>query len=245
MSSSFLVYPAIDLKGGKVVRLQQGRADAETVYDTDPAAVARRWEEQGAQFLHVVDLDGAFSGHPTNHAGLEAILAAVKIPVQLGGGLRTRATVEATLKLGVQRVVIGTKACDSPEFVSSLVADFGSRIVVGIDARDGFVAVKGWVEKTQLLATEFAQQIDRLGVKHIIFTDVSTDGMLTGPNYFATVAICNAVSCNIIASGGVGQLSDIHRLQRVATEVPRRNLVGVIVGKALYDGRVDLRLVAS
>ncbi len=240
-----LIFPAIDLKGGKVVRLKQGRADAVTEYGDDPAAVAKRWEEQGARYLHVVDLDGAFSGKPVNHEGIKAILGAVQIPVQLGGGLRTRADVEATLNLGVTRVVIGTKACDSPDFVSALAADFGPRIVVGIDARDGFVAVKGWVEKTQFPAVEFAQQVDRLGVQTIVFTDVSTDGMLTGPNYFATKSLCEAVNCNVIASGGVGSAGDVQRLQRVAEELTRRNLVGVIIGKALYDGRVDLRQLES
>jgi phosphoribosylformimino-5-aminoimidazole carboxamide ribotide isomerase len=165
----------------------------------------------------------------------------VQIPVQFGGGLRTRADVEAMLKLGVTRVVIGTKACDAPEFVSALVADFGPRIVVGIDARDGFVAVKGWVEQTQVPAIEFAQQVDRLGVRTVVFTDVSTDGMLTGPNYFATKSLCEAVTCSVIASGGVGSLGDVQRLRRVAEQLPRSNLVGVIIGKALYDGRVDLR----
>jgi len=237
----FVVFPAIDLKAGKVVRLQQGRADAVTEYGDDPAAVARRWEEQGARYLHVVDLDGAFLGKPVNRGGLEAIVRAVRIPVQVGGGMRTRADVEATLQLGVTRVVIGTKACDSPEFVGALVTDFGPRIVVGIDARDGFVAVKGWVERTQVSALEFAQQVDRLGVGTIIFTDVSTDGMLTGPNYFATRSLCEAVTCSVIASGGVGSAEDVYRLQRIAEQLPRPNLVGVIIGKALYDGRVDLR----
>jgi phosphoribosylformimino-5-aminoimidazole carboxamide ribotide isomerase len=242
MTKPFLVYPAIDLKGGKVVRLRQGRANEQTVYDADPAAVARRWEDEGARYLHVVDLDGAFMGAPVNWDGLRAILKAVQIPVQLGGGLRTRGHIEQALKLGVTRVVIGTKACDSPEFVSALVQDFGPRIVVGIDARDGFVAVKGWVEKTSQLATEFAQSVDRLGVQNIIFTDVSTDGMLTGPNYFAISGLCGVVSCNVIASGGVGAIGDVQRLQRITEERP--NLVGVIIGKALYDGRIDLKQVA-
>lgn len=241
MSKPFLVYPAIDLKGGRVVRLLQGRADAETVYGNDPAGVARRWEDLGARYLHVVDLDGAFDGRPGNWDSVEAILDAVQIPVQLGGGLRSRAVIEDILGRGVTRVVIGTRACDSPEFVGELVSAFGSRIVVGIDARDGFVAVKGWVEKTNLPALEFAAQIERLGVHNIVFTDVSTDGMLTGPNYPALSAMCDAVNCNIIASGGVSCLNDVHRLRRVAAETPRQNLVGVIIGKALYDGRIDLQ----
>jgi phosphoribosylformimino-5-aminoimidazole carboxamide ribotide isomerase len=239
----FLIFPAIDLKGGKVVRLQQGRADAETVYSDDPAAVAKRWEDEGARYLHVVDLDGAFGGAPRNWDSVRAILGAVQTPIQLGGGLRTREHVEAALNIGVTRVVLGTKACDSPEFISALLEDFGTRIVVGIDARDGFVAVKGWTEKTEISAVDFAQQINRLGVLNIIFTDVATDGMLAGPNYFAISGLCSAVNCNVIASGGVSGINDVRRLQRVADERP--NLVGCIIGKALYDGRIDLKQLES
>ncbi len=239
MSKPFLIYPAVDLKGGKVVRLQQGRAETETVYSDDPAAVAKRWEDEGARYLHVVDLDGAFEGKPCNWGGVRAILKAVRIPIQLGGGLRTRAHIEEALRMGVTRVVLGTKACDSPELVSALVGDFGKRIVVGIDARDGFVAVKGWTERSQWSAVDFAECIDRLAVANIVFTDVSTDGMLTGPNYFAISAVCSAVGCNVIASGGVSSLNDVRRLQRIAEE--KSNLVGAIIGKALYDGRIDLK----
>ena len=237
----FLIFPAIDLKGGKVVRLQQGRADAETVYSDDPPGVAKRWEDEGARYLHVVDLDGAFEGEPRNWDSVHAILHAVQIPVQLGGGLRRRSQVEEALQMGVTRVVLGTKACGSPEFVSTLVEDFGPRIVVGIDARDGFVAVKGWTEKTQVPAVEFARQMNRLGVMHIVFTDVHTDGMLVGPNYEAIGAMCGAVTCNVIASGGVSKPDDVRRLQRLAEEQPKKNLVGVIIGKALYAGRIDLK----
>jgi phosphoribosylformimino-5-aminoimidazole carboxamide ribotide isomerase len=235
----FLIFPAIDLKGGKVVRLQQGRADAVTVYSDDPAAVARRWEGDGARYLHVVDLDGAFEGEPRNWDAVRAILRAVQIPIQLGGGLRRRSQVEEALQIGVTRAVLGTKACDSPEFVGALVRDFGTRIVVGIDARDGVVAVKGWTEETTLTATEFAGQISRLGVQNIIFTDVSTDGMLAGPNYMAISSLCAAVTCNVVASGGVGDLTDVIRLRRLAEGLP--NLVGVVIGKALYDGRINLK----
>jgi phosphoribosylformimino-5-aminoimidazole carboxamide ribotide isomerase len=238
MARPFLVYPAIDLKGSKVVRLHQGRADAETVYSDDPAAVARRFEEEGARFLHVVDLDGAFEGEPRNWAGVEKILEAVQIPIQLGGGLRSRAQIEDAMKMGVTRVVVGTRACESPAFVQQLAADFGVHVAVGIDARDGFVAVKGWVESTELSAVEFAKQIDRLGVKHIIFTDIATDGTLTGPNYNAVRGVCEAVKCFVIASGGVSSVDDVRRLQEMADKLP--NLTGVIVGKALYDGRMQL-----
>ena len=239
MKKLFQIYPAIDLKGGKVVRLQQGRADAVTVYSDDPAAMAQRWAGDGAKWLHVVDLDGAFTGEPRNLDSVRAILGAVRIPVQLGGGLRTREQVVAALAMCVTRVVVGTKACESPEFVSALVKEFGNRIAVGIDARDGFVAVKGWIEKTKWTTIEFAQRIDQLGVGTIVFTDVSTDGMLRGPNIAAVSAVCGAVRCDVIASGGVSQAEDVCRLQAISTEHP--NLVGVIIGKALYDGRVVLR----
>jgi len=239
MKKPFLIYPAIDLKGGKVVRLRQGRADAETIYSNDPAAVAQRWEDEGARYLHVVDLDGAFLGMPRNWSALRAILKAVQIPVQFGGGLRTRGQAEEALRMGVARVVVGTKACKSHEFVSALVADFKSRIAVGVDARDGLVAVKGWVERTQLTAIDFARRIDRLGVRHIIFTDIATDGTLTGPNYSAIETLCAAVGCFVIASGGVSSIDDVHRLQRIAET--HANLTGVIIGKALYDGRISLQ----
>jgi len=238
MARPFLVYPAIDLKGGKVVRLHQGRADAVTVYSDDPVAVARRFEEEGARFLHVVDLDGAFEGEPRNWTCVEKILKVVQIPIQLGGGLRTRAQIEAAMKMGVTRVVLGTKACESPAFVQQLAVDFGVHVAVGIDARDGFVAVKGWVESTKLSAVDFAGQIDALGVKHIIFTDITTDGTLTGPNYNAVRNVCEAVRCFVIASGGVSSVEDVRRLQLMADKQP--SLTGVIIGKALYDGRVKL-----
>jgi len=236
---NFLIYPAIDLRGGKVVRLRQGQADAQTTYSADPVAVARRWEDEGARFLHVVDLDGAFDGTPRNWESVRAILKAIQIPLQLGGGMRTRGQVEDALALGVTRCVVGTKACESPAFVEELAGAFGAHVAVGIDARDGFVAVKGWTEKTNLTAAEFAKQIDRLGVQHIIFTDVSTDGMLTGPNYIATAGMCEAVKCFVIASGGVGEPEHVRSLQRLAEK--HVNLTGVIIGKALYDGQVDLK----
>ena len=235
----FLIFPAIDLKDGKVVRLQQGRADAVTVYSDDPGAVARRWEDEGARYLHVVDLDGAFGGEPCNWEAVRAILRAVQIPIQLGGGLRRRSQVEEALQMGITRAVLGTRACDSPDFVSALVHDFHSRIIVGIDARDGVVAIKGWTEKTTLTATDFAGRIARLGVQNIIFTDVSTDGMLASPNYIAISAVCAAVTCNVVASGGIGNVIDVNRLRRLAEKIP--NLVGVVIGKALYDGQISLK----
>ncbi len=236
----FIVYPAIDLRGGKVVRLLQGRADQQTVYADDPVAVARQWEDQGARYLHVVDLDGAFEGGPRNWDAVDRILNAVQIPLQLGGGLRSREDIEQILARGVTRVVLGTRACESPDFVGELVGSFGARIVVGIDARDGFVAVKGWTEKTELTAAAFARQVETLGVRNIIFTDVATDGMLQGPNLNAVESLCNTLhgDCHIIASGGVSSLDDVRALQALANKLADGALTGVIVGKALYDGRV-------
>jgi phosphoribosylformimino-5-aminoimidazole carboxamide ribotide isomerase len=243
MSRPFLIYPAIDLRGGKVVRLEQGRADMQITYSDNPVAVARRWEDEGARFLHVVDLDGAFDGMPRNWDSVRGILNAVQIPIQLGGGLRTRAQIEDAMKMGVTHVVVGTKACESPEFVANLAADFGLHIAVGIDARDGFVAVNGWTQRTEFSAIDFAQQVDRLGVHHIIFTDIATDGTLSGPNYRAIDAVCAAVNCFVIASGGVAGIDDVRRLRRIAESRP--NLTGVIIGKALYDGRIDLKQVTG
>ena len=234
----FTIYPAIDLRGGQVVRLRQGLANAQTTYSDDPAAMAQQWAGQGAQWLHVVDLDGAFDGTPRNWESVRAILKAVQIPVQLGGGLRTRQQIEEALAMGVSRCVVGTKACESPEFLSALGHQFQGRIAVGIDACDGFVAVKGWTEKTKFTAVDFARQVDQFGIQHIIFTDVSTDGMLTGPNLPAITGVCAAVKCSVIASGGVGNADHIRALRQLAAQCP--NLTGVIVGKALYDGRVQL-----
>lgn len=239
MKRPFLICPAIDLKGGQVVRLQQGQAGEQTIYSNDPVAIARRWEDEGARFLHVVDLDGAFEGTPRNWDIVRAILKAVQIPVQLGGGLRSRSQIDDAIAMGVTRCVVGTKACESPAFVEELAGAFGAHIAVGIDARDGFVAVKGWTEKTKLAAVEFARQVSDLGVPHIIFTDVATDGMLTGPNYVAIAGVCDAAKCFVIASGGVGTAAHIRRLRALSEQ--RDNLTGVIIGKALYDGRVNLK----
>jgi phosphoribosylformimino-5-aminoimidazole carboxamide ribotide isomerase len=238
MKRPFLIYPAIDLKGGKVVRLRQGAASAQTSYSDDPVAVARRWEEEGARFLHVVDLDGAFEGVPRNWDSVRAILQAVSIPVQLGGGLRSRAQIEDALAMGIARCVVGTKACETPAFVEELSHAFGDHIAVGLDARDGRVAVKGWTEQTNLTAVEFAGQVGKLGVTHLIFTDVATDGMLAGPNYPALAGVCDAADCLVIASGGVGGYDHIRRLRALAQQY--ENLTGVIIGKALYDGRLTL-----
>jgi len=231
------IYPAIDLQGGKCVRLRQGRADAATVYSDDPVAMARRWADEGADWLHVVDLDGAFAGRSVHRDVVAAIAAAIPIPVQFGGGLRTDADIELMLGAGVRRVVLGTRACADPEALAGLVRRFGDRVAVGIDARNGKVQVRGWVETTDTLAADLAARVDALGVRTIIYTDTATDGMLTGPNVAGVEALCRAVKAGVIASGGVATSEDVLRLARLGLS----NLTGVIVGKALYEGTVTIR----
>ncbi|HEY0947737.1 MAG TPA: 1-(5-phosphoribosyl)-5-[(5-phosphoribosylamino)methylideneamino]imidazole-4-carboxamide isomerase [Opitutaceae bacterium] len=232
-----IIYPAIDIKGGRCVRLTQGRADQETVYFENPAAVAATFQTAGSAWVHVVDLDGAFAGEPQNLAAVQAI-AALGMKVQLGGGLRTRASVERALGFGVSRVVIGTRAAESESFVGELVQAFGEKIAVGIDAKNGKVAVKGWVDTTDTGAIALAQRMDALGVRTIIHTDIGNDGMLTGPNFAAQDTLCAAVRANIIASGGVSRREDVVQLAEMKKRRP--NLDGVIVGKALYEKRVEL-----
>ncbi|MBK9989576.1 MAG: 1-(5-phosphoribosyl)-5-[(5-phosphoribosylamino)methylideneamino]imidazole-4-carboxamide isomerase [Verrucomicrobia bacterium] len=231
------IYPAIDIKGGRCVRLTQGRADQETVYAENPVDVAVQFKQAGAQWVHVVDLDGAFSGESTNLSVVRAI-AAQGMKVELGGGLRTRLAVERALGIGASRVVIGTRAAESEEFVSELVRLFGDRIAVGIDAKNGQVAVKGWVDTTKTSALAMAQRMDELGVQTLIYTDISTDGMLTGPNIPAQEAMLATVKCRVIASGGVSQQSDVDTINALAKK--HANLDGVIIGKAIYEKRVDL-----
>ena len=231
------IYPAIDIKGGRCVRLTQGRADAETVYAENPAAVAAEFLAAGAMWIHVVDLDGAFSGEPQNLAVVQAI-AALGMNVQLGGGLRTRASIERALGMGVSRVVIGTRAVDADNFVGEVVQAFGEKIAVGIDARNGIVAVKGWVASSGMSALEAARRMDVLGVRTLIHTDIGTDGMLTGPNFQAQEAMLRAGKYRVIASGGVSQREDVVKLAELARRYV--NLDGAIVGKALYEKRVEL-----
>jgi phosphoribosylformimino-5-aminoimidazole carboxamide ribotide isomerase len=232
-----IIYPAIDIKGGRCVRLTQGRAEQETVYAENPGEVAAGFRAAGSAWVHVVDLDGAFAGEPQNLAAVEGILAR-GMKVQLGGGMRTRDAVARALALGVSRVVIGTRAAESDAFVGELVAEFGEKIAVGIDAKNGKVAVKGWVDTTGTGALELARRMDALGVRTLIYTDIGTDGMLTGPNFAAQEAMLIAGKFRVIASGGVSRREDVVRL----TELARRyaNLDGVIVGKALYEKRVEL-----
>lgn len=232
------IYPAIDIKGGRCVRLTQGRADQETVYASDPASVAREFAAAGSAWVHVVDLDGAFAGEPQNFEAVRAI-AATGLKVELGGGLRTHAAVERALGLGVARVVIGTRAAESESFVGELVQAFGDRVAVGIDAKGGQVAVKGWVDTTPLGALTLARRMDALQVATLIYTDIGTDGMLTGPNLTAQESVLAAVRCRVIASGGVSRREDVVALEKLGARRP--NLDGVIVGKAIYEKRVDLR----
>jgi phosphoribosylformimino-5-aminoimidazole carboxamide ribotide isomerase len=231
------IYPAIDIKGGKCVRLTQGRADQETVYFENPADVARAFRDAGSAWIHAVDLDGAFEGAPRNLAALEAILA-VGLKVQFGGGLRSEASVARVLGLGVSRAVIGTRAAESEAFVAGLVSVHGEKIAVGIDAKDGRVAVKGWVDTTSQGAVALARRMGELGVSTLIHTDIGNDGMLTGPNYAAQEAMCRVFSGRVVASGGVSAPADVTRLRELAGRCP--NLEGVIIGKAIYEKRIDL-----
>jgi len=232
------IFPAIDLKNGRCVRLTQGRAAEETVYYEDPLEPALAFQAAGAQWVHVVDLDGAFDGVPRNMAHV-ARIAAIGLNVQLGGGLRTLNDIEEAFHAGARRVVVGTRACHDPEFVTGLVHRFGAeRLAVGIDARDGRVAVEGWKNVSQVRAEELARKVCDLGIQTIIHTDIATDGMLTGPNYKAQTAMLQSTPAHLIASGGVARREDIIKFADMARDHPR--LEGVIVGKALYEKKVDL-----
>jgi len=231
-----LIIPAIDLKGGRCVRLRQGLADQETVYGDDPVEMARRWAGEGAGYLHVVDLDGAFQGKPVHTDVIGRIAAAIDIPVEVGGGLREDGHVQALLDAGVDRAIVGTRACVSPEAIALLASRYGPNLAVGIDARDGIVQVRGWVESSGIRAVDLAAQVDGMGVQTIICTDTATDGMLTGVNAQAMGDICRHVSCRVIASGGVHTVDDVRALKDLAQD----NLDGIIVGKALYERDVTL-----
>lgn len=231
-----IVIPAIDLKNGVCVRLEQGLMDRDTVFNENPAAQALEWQNQGAELLHIVDLDGAFAGEPKNRTAIEAIIKAISIPAQLGGGIRDIATIEAYLSLGLTRVIIGTAAQRNPELVREACARFPGKIVVGIDAKNGLVAVQGWAEVTGITAVELARQFEDSGVAAIIYTDISRDGMLQGPNLEATQALAEAVSIPVIASGGVSSLDDIRNLMAIE----QSGVTGVISGKAVYTGAINL-----
>lgn len=233
-----IILPAIDLKGGKCVRLRQGRAEDVTVYGDDPCEQARDWREQGGQELHVVDLDGAFAGTPKHAEVIRRIIEAFRGPVEVGGGIRNLDTLRSVIEAGATRAIIGSAALEDPEFLTAAYEEFGDKIAVGIDARNGFVQTKGWVETTQVKATDLASAVAKIGIKTIIYTDTATDGMLGGPNLSQMAAICDAApTCQITASGGVSSPYDVQNLKALE----RPNLRAAIVGKALYDGRTTLR----
>jgi phosphoribosylformimino-5-aminoimidazole carboxamide ribotide isomerase len=230
-----ILFPAIDLKNGQCVRLEQGDMARATVFNLDPSAQAKAFAAQGFEYLHVVDLDGAFAGKPVNAQAVEGMLKAVTMPVQLGGGIRDLATVEAWLSKGVARVIIGTAAVRDPELVKNAAKQFPGRVAVGLDARDGKVAVQGWAETSEVTALEIAQRFEDAGVAAIIFTDIARDGLLKGLNLDATITLADHISIPVIASGGFASIEDVKALL-----LPRaKKLAGAIAGRALYDGRLD------
>ncbi len=230
-----ILFPAIDLKNGQCVRLKQGDMDQATVFNDDPAAQGAAFEAQGFQWLHVVDLDGAFAGKPMNAAAVEAILARVAFPVQLGGGIRDMKTVEGWLSKGIRRVIIGTAAVRDPGFVREAAKAFPGQVAVGIDARDGFVAVEGWAETSTLAAADLGRRFEDAGVAAIVYTDIARDGMLQGINWDGTIGLAQALTIPVIASGGLASMTDIERLMAPDAAI----LEGAITGRALYDGRID------
>lgn len=232
-----IVIPAIDLKEGNCVRLEQGEMNRDTVFSNNPAEQALKWQEAGAELLHLVDLDGAFAGIPKNKAAIEAIIKAIRIPAQLGGGIRDIATIEAYLSLGLSRVIIGTAAQRNPELVIEACQKFPGQIVVGIDAKNGMVAVQGWAELTDISAVDLAKKFEDCGVAAIIYTDISRDGMMGGPNLEATKVLAEAISIPVIASGGVSSLKDIENLMAIEAS----GVTGAITGKAIYTGAINLR----
>ncbi|GLK73297.1 1-(5-phosphoribosyl)-5-[(5-phosphoribosylamino)methylideneamino]imidazole-4-carboxamide isomerase [Ancylobacter dichloromethanicus] len=232
-----ILFPAIDLKDGKCVRLQQGDMARATIFNHDPAQQAAQFEAQGFRYLHIVDLDGAFAGQPVNAAAVERILEAVGMPVQLGGGIRDLARVEDWLEKGITRVILGTAAVRDPAFVKEAARRFPGRVAVGLDAKDGRVAVEGWAETSDLTALELAQRFEDAGVAAIIYTDIARDGLLKGLNLDATIGLADAISIPVIASGGLASLDDVKAL----LEPRAAKLEGAITGRALYDGRLDPR----
>ncbi|APF38802.1 1-(5-phosphoribosyl)-5-[(5-phosphoribosylamino)methylideneamino]imidazole-4-carboxamide isomerase [Chelatococcus daeguensis] len=230
-----ILFPAIDLKEGRCVRLVQGDMDKATVFNDDPADQAARFAEQGFEWLHVVDLDGAFAGRPMNAAAVDAILARIALPVQLGGGIRDLRTVEGWLEKGVRRVIIGTAAVRDPDFVREAARRHPGGVAVGIDARDGRVAVEGWAQTSEMTAEDLGRRFEDAGVTAIIYTDIARDGILTGLNIEATLRLAEAVSIPVIASGGLASIEDVRRL----LQPDCRKIAGAISGRALYDGRLD------
>ena len=231
-----ILYPAIDLKDGQAVRLYKGEMDQATVFNDDPAAQAMEFVDAGCEWLHLVDLNGAFAGEPVNDASVEAILARTKVPAQLGGGIRDMATIERWLSKGLARVILGTVAVEDPDLVRQAARTFPGQVAVGIDARNGRVATKGWAEETNVMVTDLAKSFEDAGVAAIIYTDINRDGAMLGPNVEATAALANAVSIPVIASGGVSSIADLEALKSCGAP-----LNGAISGRALYDGAIDLK----
>ncbi len=231
-----IIFPAIDIRGGKCVRLTKGCFDQETIFADQPVDMAKRWASEGAEYLHLVDLDGALAGKPVNTAAIKEIVKAVTTPVQLGGGIRTLENIRECLEAGVQRVILGSIAVKDPELVAAACKEYGDRIVVGIDARDGLAAVEGWGVTGGVSAEELAKRMAAVGVARIIYTDISRDGMLSGVNVAATAALAKASGISIIASGGVKDIADIQAIK----EMENDGIEGVIVGKAIYLGSLDL-----
>ncbi len=228
------IYPAIDIKDGQCVRLLRGSFDNVTVYGNDPAEMAKKWQAEGGEFIHVVDLDGALKGHGVNAEAIKKICESVSVPVQTGGGIRTMEDIEAKLACGINRVIIGTKAVSDSEFVRRAVEKYGDKIVIGIDAKDGMVAIEGWEKTSEWKAVDFAKKMEEIGVRTIVYTDIATDGTLQGPNVQAMKEMADSVDVDIIASGGVGSIEHIKALLPTGVE-------GVIVGRALYTDSVDLK----
>lgn len=231
-----LIIPAIDIKDGKCVRLRQGRMDDETVFSDDPAAMAKRWVEVGARRLHIVDLNGAVAGKPVNAAVIQSILSAFPdVPVQVGGGIRDEDTIQAYIEMGVRYVILGTKAVNVPHFVSDVCTEFPGHIIVGLDAKDGKVAIDGWSKLSGHDVVDLAQKFQDDGVEAIIYTDIGRDGMMTGVNIEATVKLANAITIPVIASGGITNIDDIRKV----CEVGEAGIVGAITGRAIYEGTLD------
>jgi phosphoribosylformimino-5-aminoimidazole carboxamide ribotide isomerase len=233
---SFIVIPAIDLKEGKCVRLEQGLMDKDTVFCDNPAAQALEWERQGAERLHIVDLDGAFAGTPKNLAAIESIVESATKPIQLGGGIRDIETIRTYIDIGIQWAILGTVAQRNPELVEKACKEFPGRIIIGIDAKNGMVAVQGWAEVTDARAVDLARRFEGYGVTAIIYTDISRDGMMAGPNIEATKSLAEAISIPVIASGGVSSLKDIENLMKIESS----GVSGLITGKAIYTGAIGL-----
>lgn len=229
-----IIFPAVDIKDGRCVRLYQGKADKETIYNDDPLLAAKKWEESGARYLHLVDLDGAFTGELKNKAVIKRIVDNLDIPIQVGGGIRTLERAKELLALGVERIIVGTSAVKKKGFVEELVKELGKKVVVSIDAKDGYVCVDGWVNTSSIKAVDFAKELEEKGVKTIVYTDIAKDGTMIGPNFDELKNLSECVDINIVASGGIGSKEHVDKLKSL-------ELYGAIVGKALYEGKISLK----